>query len=74
MEQILTIVCKIQPTPEQVQKLESTLGAFANACNYVNFTVNPKIKNKNRIQASVYQTVREQFDLSANLAFVPVLE
>ena len=68
MEQILTIVCKIQPTPEQVQKLESTLGAFADACNYINKTVNPKIKNKNRIQAIVYKTVREQFNLSANLA------
>ncbi|MGB3405042.1 MAG: transposase [Microcoleaceae cyanobacterium] len=68
MEQLLTIVCKIQPTPEQVQKLELTLGAFADACNYINTTVNPKIKNKNRIQAEVYKTVREQFNLSANLA------
>jgi IS605 OrfB family transposase len=68
MEQVLTIVCQLQPTPEPTQKLELTLGAFASACNYINKTVNPKIKNKNRIQASVYQTVREQFDLSANLA------
>ncbi|MGB3533318.1 MAG: transposase [Microcoleaceae cyanobacterium] len=68
MEQLLTIVCKIQPTPKQVQKLELTLGAFADACNYINSTVNPKIKNKNRIQAEVYKTVREQFNLSANLA------
>lgn len=68
MQQVLTIVCKLQPTPEQVQKLELTLGAFANACNYINTTVNPKIKNKNRIQAEVYQIVRERFNLSANLA------
>ncbi|MEB3278245.1 MAG: transposase [Lyngbya sp.] len=68
MEQVLTIVCKIQPTPEQAEKLESTLGAFANACNYINTTVNPKIKNKNRIQAEVYKTVRERFKLPANLA------
>ncbi|MEA5537738.1 transposase [Limnoraphis robusta Tam1] len=64
----MTIVCKIQPTPEQAKKLDSTLGAFADACNYINSTVNPKIKNKNRIQAEVYQTVRERFKLSANLA------
>jgi putative transposase len=64
----LTIVCKIQPTLEQLQKLELTLGAFANACNYINATVNPKIKNKNRIQAEVYKTVRQQFSLPANLA------
>ncbi|MCG5061104.1 MAG: transposase [Limnoraphis sp. WC205] len=68
MEQVLTIVCKIQPTPEQAKKLELTLGAFSNACNYINSTVNPKIKNKNRIQAIVYKTVRERFELSANLA------
>jgi putative transposase len=68
MEQLLTIVCKIQPTPEQAKKLDSTLGAFAMSCNYINTTVNPKIKNKNRIQAEVYKTVRERFKLSANLA------
>jgi putative transposase len=68
MEQVLTIVCKIQPTLEQLEKLELTLGAFANACNYINTTVNPKIKNKNRIQAEVYKTVRQQFSLPANLA------
>ena len=68
MEQVLTIVCKIQPTPEQAKKLDLTLGAFADACNYINTTVNPKIKNKNRIQAEVYKTVRERFKLSANLA------
>ncbi len=68
MEQVLTIVCQMQPSPEPTQKLELTLGAFAEACNYINKTVNPKIKNKNRIQASVYKTVRQQFDLPANLA------
>ena len=68
MEQVLTIVCKIQPTPEQAKRLDLTLGAFADACNYINSTVNPKIKNKNRIQAEVYKTVRECFGLSANLA------
>lgn len=68
MEQVLTIVSKIQSTPEQAQKLELTLEAFASACNYINFTVDPKIKNKNPIQAEVYKTVRQQFNLSANLA------
>ena len=68
MEQVLTIVCKIQPTPEQAQKLELTLGAFAMSCNYINTTVNPKITNKNRIQCCVYKTVRKQFNLPANLA------
>ncbi|MGC9505717.1 RNA-guided endonuclease InsQ/TnpB family protein [Baaleninema sp.] len=68
MKQTLTIVCKLNPTPEQAQKLDKTLVAFADACNYVNGTVNPKIKNKNRIQAETYKEIRRQFGLSANLA------
>ena len=36
MKQVLTIVVKLQPSSEQVAKLEATLQAFADACNYVN--------------------------------------
>jgi len=36
MKQFLTIVVKLQPTSEEVAKLEATLQAFADACNYVN--------------------------------------
>ena len=68
MKQTLTIVCQLNPTPEQAQKLDKTLVAFAEACNYVNETVNPKIKNKNRIQAETYKEIRSRFGLSANLA------
>lgn len=68
MKQTLTIVCKLNPTPEQAQKLDQTLVAFADACNYVNETVNPKIKNKNRIQVETYKEIRSRFSLSANLA------
>ncbi len=67
MTQVLTIVCKLETTLGQAQKLELTLKAFADACNYINSTINPKITNKNRIQAEVYKRVREQFGLSANL-------
>lgn len=68
MNQVLTIVCKLNPTPGQAQKLDKTLVAFGSACNYANEVVNPKIKNKNRIQAEVYKTIREEFNLTANLA------
>lgn len=68
MNQVLTIVCKLNPTLEQVEKLDKTLVAFGSACNYVNEVVNPKIKNKNRIQAEVYKAIREKFNLTANLA------
>ncbi len=68
MTQVLTIVCKLETTLGQAQKLELTLKAFADACNYINSTINPKIKNKNRTQAEVYKSVREQFGLFANQA------
>jgi putative transposase len=68
MEQTLTIVCKLQPTPEQVVKIDETLQGFADACNYVNQKVDAKLTNKRTIQTLVYQDIRALFGLSANLA------
>ncbi|MEQ8469512.1 RNA-guided endonuclease InsQ/TnpB family protein [Coleofasciculus sp. E1-EBD-02] len=68
MKQVLTIVVKLQPTPEQVTKLEATLQAFADACNYVNEQTNPKLTNKIAIQSLTYQTIKSQFNLVANMA------
>ncbi|AFZ36682.1 transposase, IS605 OrfB family [Stanieria cyanosphaera PCC 7437] len=68
MEQVLTIVCKLNPTKEIAQEIEATLFAFADACNYANEQVKPNITSKTTIQNMVYQTLREKFGLSANLA------
>ncbi|AOX01684.1 transposase [Moorena producens PAL-8-15-08-1] len=65
---VLTIVCKIQPTPDQAKKIEATLKGFADACNYTNAVVKSSITSKNTIQAQVYQYIRETYSLSANLA------
>ncbi|MEQ9667623.1 RNA-guided endonuclease InsQ/TnpB family protein [Coleofasciculus sp. G2-EDA-02] len=67
-KQVLTIVCKINPTPEQVAKIEVTLKAFADACNYINEVVEPKITHNVTIQNQVYGEVRERFGLASNLA------
>jgi len=67
MEQVLTIVCRLQPTPEQAQKIEASLSGFASACNFINANVNPKLVNNVRVQTLIYHQVRSQFDLSANL-------
>jgi putative transposase len=67
-KQVLTIVCKINPTPEQVAKIEATLQAFADACNYINEVVEPKITHNVTIQNQVYGEVRERFGLASNLA------
>jgi putative transposase len=68
MKQVLTIVVKLQPTPEQVAKIEATLQAFAVACNYVNEHTDPKLTNKIAIQSLTYRTIRSQFNLVANMA------
>jgi putative transposase len=68
MEQVLTLVCKLNPTPQQVVQIEATLKAFADACNYTNEQVKPQITSKTTIQNLVYQDLRSLFGLSANLA------
>ncbi|MEQ9624054.1 MAG: transposase, partial [Coleofasciculus chthonoplastes F1-TOW-03] len=68
MKQVLTIVVKLQPSPEQVAFLEAPLQAFADACNYVNENTDPKLTNKIAIQSLVYQTIKKKFNLVANMA------
>jgi IS605 OrfB family transposase len=54
--------------PEQVAKIEATLQSFADACNYINEVVEPKITHNVTIQNQVYSEVRERFGLASNLA------
>jgi len=68
MEQTLTIVCKLQPTSEQIAKMNDLLHAFADSCNYVNEQVKAGITSKTTIQSMVYQDIRARFGLSANQA------
>jgi IS605 OrfB family transposase len=68
MKQVLTVVVKLQPTPEQVAKLDATLQAFADACNYVNDNTPSNLTNKIALQALTYQTIKEQFSLVSNMA------
>ncbi len=67
-QQILTVVCQLNPSAEQIVKLDKILQVFAEACKYINSTVSPNITNKNRIQKEVYRAVRQQYSLTANLA------
>lgn len=68
MKQVLTLVCQLNPTSEQVVKIEATLQVFADACNYVSEQVKPKITSKITIQGIVYEDLRSRFGLAANLA------
>lgn len=68
MKQVLTVSCKVQVTTEQVAKIDATLQAFADACEYVNKTAPPTLVNELAMQSLVYHSVRALFGLSSQLA------
>ncbi len=68
MEQVLTLVCKLNPSQKQVEEIELVLKAFESACNYANQKVKLQITSKMTIQNLVYNEIRALFGLSANLA------
>jgi hypothetical protein len=49
VEQVLTLVVKLQVGSEQQQLLSDTGSAFASACNWINENVNPRLTNRNSI-------------------------
>jgi len=67
MNQMLTVSCKLNPTPEQASKIDATLKAFADACAWINVSTPETLTNKTNMQKLVYQDVRAHFGLSANL-------
>jgi len=68
MKQVLTVSCKLNPTPEQVAKVDELLKAFADACEYVNRATPEKLTNELAMQSLCYHDVRARFGLSAQLA------
>lgn len=69
MKTVRTICVKLSPTPEQVSAFDATLHAFADGCNLVYDTCkNLKTSSKYDVHKAIYQTVRKQCGLSANLA------
>lgn len=66
MNQVLTLVVKLQIAPEQQQLFFDTADAFASACNWINQNVNPNLTNRNSIQAVCYKDIKNQFGLTAN--------
>ncbi|HAX88464.1 MAG TPA: transposase [Cyanobacteria bacterium UBA11370] len=68
MEQVLTIVCKLQPSAKQTEQIEALLKAFSDGCNYANQAAKAGVTSKTTIQSLVYQELRKKFQLSANQA------
>lgn len=67
VDQVLTVRCKLNPSDRQINGIEDTLKAFADACAWINQNVDPKVKGGIKMQYLIYQDVRETFGLSANL-------
>lgn len=69
MEAVRTICVRLSPTAEQSAALDATIRAFAGACNRAVETCRElNTSNKYTVQQAAYATIRDGFDLSANLA------
>jgi len=68
MKQVWTVSCKLNIVAEQVYKVEDTLKAFCDACEYLNKAVPEKLTNEFAIQSLVYHDVRVYYRLSSQLA------
>ncbi len=66
MEQILTLCVGLDTTDDQYRALNDTAVAFANACGWINETINPRLTNRNSIQAVCYKEAKARFGLTAN--------
>jgi IS605 OrfB family transposase len=66
VKQVLTLVVKLQLSTEQQQLIAATAGSFASACNTINRTVNPRLTNRNSIQAVCYHEIKKESGLTAN--------
>ncbi|MFB2875628.1 RNA-guided endonuclease InsQ/TnpB family protein [Floridanema aerugineum] len=66
MEQVLTLVVRLDVSENQRKLLADTSSAFASACNWINETVNPNLTNRNSIQAVCYRDVKTKFGLTSN--------
>lgn len=68
MKTVRTIVCKLNPTPEQASQMDATLDAFAAACNRIAAVCRTiHSSDKNKVQRACYQEIRRTFGLSSNL-------
>ena len=66
MNQVLTLVVRLQPTPEQYAKLNDTALEFASCCEFINSSVKPTLTNRNSIQAVIYNDAKDKFNLVSN--------
>ncbi len=66
MNQVLTLVVRVQPTPDQYAKLKDTALEFASCCEFINSSVKLTLTNRNSIQAVIYSDAKNKFNLVSN--------
>jgi len=66
MNQVLTLVIRLQPNSEQYTKLKDTALEFASCCEFINSSVKPTLTNRNSIQAVIYNDAKDKFNLVSN--------
>jgi putative transposase len=67
MSQVLTVSCKLEVSPSQVEKLDAVLCAFASCCEYVNKNTDLKLTNQIAVQSLIYKEARDYSGLSAQM-------
>jgi len=69
LEAVRTVVCKLQTSEEEAEKLLETLKAFRDACNHISkVAYERRVFNPVALHHFTYRDVRERFGLPANLA------
>lgn len=67
MPQVLTVSCKLEVLPHQVEKVEAVLSAFANCCEYVNSNTPEKLTNQIAVQSLIYMAAKAHSGLPSQL-------
>ncbi|TAF57129.1 MAG: transposase [Oscillatoriales cyanobacterium] len=67
MSQVLTVSCKLTVAPQQVEKLDAVLAAFARCCEFVNTKTPEKLTNQIAVQSLIYKEARTHSGLSAQM-------
>jgi putative transposase len=67
MSQVLTVSCKLEVSPQQVEKLDAVLVAFAKCCEFVNTNTPQKLTNQIAVQSLIYKEARAYSGLSSQM-------
>ena len=72
MNQVTTVVCKLQVSHLFVSEIDRILDAFAATCEWINGNTPENLTNKTKMQSLIYKQVRGQFGLPVNLTIQAV--